>query len=297
MPSAPHPDASQGLLRRRLAEPAIMDLAARRRRLVLAGLLVVGSVLLFTRVWDWWLEHEDLSRLDTPLMRWLTEHRDPLVTSVLVVITTVTAPTGMILISLATVLVWLWRSTHWWRPVLLAGSMLLAVTGIVGVKWIVERRRPPIADMLLGADHSFSFPSGHTLATTTFVLVLVYLLYFRPRAVTPRFAADDAALRSPAGAVPTSPGDHGVRQVAATTRPEPRRGRWWALLGAVTVIAVVAFSCLYLGYHWLTDVTGAFLLALAVLGVVIGVDAWRPTAPRHRGCVAVPRGAPGTTER
>ena len=48
-----------------------MDPAARCRRLVLAGLLVVGSVLLFTRVWDWWLEHEDLSRLDTPLMRWL----------------------------------------------------------------------------------------------------------------------------------------------------------------------------------------------------------------------------------
>lgn len=281
MPSAAPSAASPGLLSRRLAEPAIADPAARRRRLVLASLLVVGGVLLFTRVWGWWVDREDLSRLDTPLMRWLTEHRDPLVTPVLAVITTVTAPTGMILISLATVLVWLWRSHHWWRPVLLAGSMLLAVTGIVGVKWIAERRRPPIAEMLLDPDHSSSFPSGHTLATTTFVLVLVYLLHLRPRAVAPRIPADDVALRSPAGAAPTSSGDDAARQPATTAGSEPWRGRWWALLGALAVIAVVAFSRLYLGYHWLTDVTGAFVLALAVLGVVIGVDAWRPTARRE----------------
>lgn len=46
----------------------------------------------------------------------------------------------------------------------------------------------------------------------------------------------------------------------------------------IAVIAVVAFSRLYLGYHWLTDVTASLLLAVAVLGLVVGVDAWRPTA-------------------
>ncbi|MCT1615236.1 phosphatase PAP2 family protein [Kocuria marina] len=48
----------------------------------------------------------------------------------------------------------------------------------------------------------------------------------------------------------------------------------------VVLIGVVAFSRLYLGYHWLTDVTASLLLAIAILGLVVGVDAWRPAARR-----------------
>lgn len=46
------------------------------------------------------------------------------------------------------------------------------------------------------------------------------------------------------------------------------------------LIGVVAFSWLYLRYHWLTDVTASLLLAIAILGLVVGVDALRPTARR-----------------
>lgn len=230
----------------RLAEPAMAG--PRRTRLVVAAILVVGGLLMFTRIWDWWTHKEDLSRWDIPLLAWLLQHRIPPLTTTLEVITTITAPTGMIIISLVTVVVWLARSRHWWRPVLLAGAMAVAVACIVGIKSIAGRGRPPVADMLMGADASYSFPSGHTLGTATFTFVLVYLLFFRPGATTA-----------------------GRRRGA---------GRWVALAGALVAVFVVAFSRLYLGYHWLTDVTASALLAVAILGVVVGIDTWRPTGRR-----------------
>lgn len=157
-------------LRGRLDEPAVTGGRPRRNRLLFSVVSILVSVVLFTRVWDWWTEREDLSRWDVPLMAWLMDHRSPVLTGVLEVITTITAPAGMIVISALTALVWLLRSKHWRRPLLLAGAMSVVVACIVGIKSVAARGRPPVADMLMGADTSYSFPSGHTLATATFVL-------------------------------------------------------------------------------------------------------------------------------
>ena len=235
------------------------DPRARRARLVLSVVMVLGGLTAFARVWDWWTESENLSRWDVPVLLWLAEHRSPALTVLLEVVTTVTAPAGMVVISVVTVILWLWRSTHWWPPVLLAGAMATAVACIVGIKAVAARGRPPVADMLMGADASYSFPSGHTLATATFVSVLVYLLHFRPR--------------------PLTTPDPGAHADARPPRALPARGaRWWTVLAGLAVVTVVAFSRLYLGYHWLTDVTASLVLAVTVLGAVLGLDAWRPTA-------------------
>ena len=48
---------------------------------------------------------------------------------------------------------------------------------------------------------------------------------------------------------------------------------------ALAVIALVAFSRLYLGYHFVTDVLAAVSLAVAVLGVVVMIYRWSELGP------------------
>ncbi len=91
-----------------------------------------------------------------------------------------------------------------------------------------------------GVESSFSFPSGHTIGAATLVLVSGYLVWTR----------------------------HHSRTVALV----------WTTTTAV-VIALVAFSRLYLGYHFVTDVLAAVCLALAVLGAVVMVYHWIDRKP------------------
>lgn len=53
-----------------------------------------------------------------------------------------------------------------------------------------------------------------------------------------------------------------------------RRAWWWSVLVSATVIAAVAFSRVYLGVHWLTDVVGAVVLGALYLLAVEWLLAW-----------------------
>lgn len=61
------------------------------------------------------------------------------------------------------------------------------------------------------------------------------------------------------------------------------RAWWWSVAVSATVIAAVAFSRVYLGVHWLTDVLGALMLGALYLLVVEWLLEWhhrrQPCAP------------------
>ena len=64
-----------------------------------------------------------------------------------------------------------------------------------------------------------------------------------------------------------------------------RRSAWWWSVGiSASVIAAVAFSRVYLGVHWLTDVLGALLLGALYLLAVEALLAWHH---RRRPCRAL----------
>jgi len=105
---------------------------------------------------------------------------------------------------------------------------------VVSFKQLVHRDRPLTVDVVGSPEHTFSFPSGHTLFSLVLIGTLLWLLF-------PALSKHPAA-------------------------------RWAATaIGAVLVVAV-ASSRVYLGYHWTTDVLASLLLGTAWLGTVWLID-------------------------
>jgi undecaprenyl-diphosphatase len=105
---------------------------------------------------------------------------------------------------------------------------LAASTGVyaeIFCNKVIARSRPPVADWA-GAAGGGSFPSGHTTAATMFALAAAWAL-------------------------------------AGRVRPGWRRHAVWA--GAGVYAVTVAWSRVWLGVHWPTDVVGGWLFSLAWL--------------------------------
>ncbi len=204
-----------------------------------AGLLVAGEAL-------FWLmlaavqTSSGLAVLDGGVHDALIEDRSSVATAVLAAVSTVTSPTWLTIIGGLLALGWAVRKREIWRPALLLAAMAATFAVSTLIKQQVARARPSAADFLMGPDDALSFPSGHTFGTGVFLLVLVYLL------------VDGTGAR-------------------ATRRSTAALAYSAAVLGTL----LVAFSRLYLGYHWLTDVVASMGLAVAVAGAVVLADGLR----------------------
>ena len=154
----------------------------------------------------------------------------------LIILAVVFGPVALPIIVLVVTLAWGILAKHAWRPVLLAAAMVTGVGLAQLIGHSVERTRPPVELMLFGADHTFSFPSGHVLGASDFLLVTAFLVFSRHR--------------------------HPKVTVI---------GFIFAIIGVV----LAALSRLYLGYHWVSDAVASVSLSLVVLGAVIAVDTWR----------------------
>lgn len=184
------------------------------------------------------LNHDDFTRADTPLLDFLYAHRTPALTAIMLTVTNLLAPVTFAAIVSIFCAVWVWRTRELWRPFVLIASMVAAMVTSTLLKLLFGRDRPPHATMITPLELDYSFPSGHTIGIAVFVLILGYLLYSR------RFQIHHAIA--------------------------------WAIGGSF-IIALVALSRLYLGYHWLTDVTASVGLSLIILGFVIIIDRYAPS--------------------
>lgn len=198
--------------------------------LAVVGLALFGATLISV------LQADGFSLADHPVHDWLLTTRSGAVTAIMIFLAVFFGPIALPIIVLVVILIWGFAAKHAWRPVLLASAMVTGVVISQIILHIVQRSRPPVDQMLFGADQTFSFPSGHVLGACDFLLVGAYLIFSRRR---------------------------------------NRRAAVFGFIGAGIGIVLAITSRLYLGYHWPTDAFASFSLSLLILGGVIALDTWR----------------------
>lgn len=127
------------------------------------------------------------------------------------------------------------RMREWYWMATLALAMIGGLSLNVAIKHAYERARPHFDDPLLTLE-SFSFPSGHTAGATLF---------------------------------------YGVLGAFLVSRFFDRTTRAAIVVAAIFAVVLVAFSRMYLGAHYLSDVVAAFASSTAWLVVCLsGVHAF-----------------------
>ena len=208
----------------------VVPYAALWLTMLVGGVVVVTLALLGSEVYDNVVDDAGLANLDKPALAFAQQLRTPELNAFVAGFTNIGGGIGMpILGSLLTA--WLIFLSRSWRPLILVGGAAAVSTSATAFsKRVVGRARPDHADAVPPFETSPAFPSGHTLNTAVVIGVVVYL----------------ACL-------------HVQRTIV----------RVGLITAGVIFIVGMGLSRVYLGHHWMTDVTAAWLLGLAWVGVVI----------------------------
>jgi len=189
-----------------------------------------------------------ITRLDVVVANWLHAHaRQGGLLRDALLVLTHLHSTPGVLAIAAGVGVWLVRRGHRYWPIALVASVPGGMLLNVALKHTFERARPHFDEPILTLT-TYSFPSGHTMAAT--VLYGLLACYF-------------------------------ARQASAWT------GRLLPFVLAALMIGLIAFSRMYLGAHYLTDILAALAEGCGWLAICIGgaatLNRRHARAARERG--------------
>ncbi|HEU0205748.1 MAG TPA: phosphatase PAP2 family protein [Pseudolysinimonas sp.] len=219
-----------------VVEERYVDASERRRTYIGATALIAVGLVAFLYLVVSVVTHSGFELLDRPVERWFDAQRSGSTTGFMIALAVVFGPIALPIVVLVVLVVWIIAARHVWRPFLLFTGMVTGVILAEVLAPIIKHPRPPISLMLFGADHTFSFPSGHVLGTSDFLLILVFLFASR------------------------------IRRTWFTVT---------ALAVAILGIAAQVISRLYLGYHWISDTTASIALSMVIVGTLIMIDTHR----------------------
>jgi membrane-associated phospholipid phosphatase len=199
-----------------------------------------------------------VAQFDEDVMTSMSGLRHPMLTRAVQIITDLGSYRPVTVVSIGLALVLAYRTRRLLEPVVLLAAVEACSSLVDVLKVIIARTRPPMGGMLGPPVFDYSFPSGHAASST-----VVYVLGASLLAVTERWSS--------------------ARRLLVTA-------------GGCVMAGLIGLSRVYLGYHWLTDVVGSWLLAIIVasIGMMLVTATQRPdwdplppdtTAPREDFCL------------
>ena len=218
---------------------------------LLSGAVVVAVLAAgFAELLDNVIEGEVIAYVDQPVSEWMAAHRNLWLTSTMKVLTHLGDASALALVVIL-LSAWVgWRARSWLPAVLAVSGMVGVGVVLVAAKHVVGRTRPPSWIAAITED-GFSFPSGHSTGAFALAVLGAWML---------------------------------GRWVFASW---PARVAGWAI--ALAAAALIGFSRIYLGVHYISDVlAGAFLGTGWAVAVVL-VGAWWEDSRRS----ALPAPTPG----
>jgi membrane protein DedA with SNARE-associated domain/membrane-associated phospholipid phosphatase len=191
------------------------------RQLSLAYLTIITAALFFVVLYNV-MTAGILTALNEPLYHVLTSLRTPAFDHIMVFITLL-GEAKVLPIASALLLVWLIFKRYWYIALHWSVLMLVSISTVSSFKLFLFSPRPGGAENF---QITSSFPSAHA------ALSLVFFGFWAVIVARELWSGTD----------------------------KQRAIRWMPYAASGTIVALIAFSRLYLGAHWLTDIVGSFLL-------------------------------------
>jgi len=204
-----------------------------KKCIIVAIICLIIGISIFTIAYISMHNHLYLDQYNQSVLSWMVEHRTAQIIIIMKFITSLAGSFYLSGIVSAIAIVWAISKREIWRPFLLIAAVGATTIVSTVMKSLISNIRPSELNMIKPFEIDYSFPSGHVLGITVFLLVFGYLIISRRSS--------------------------GFRIII------------WLILSSFFV-AVIAFSRLYLGYHWLTDVTASIGISFIMLTLVILVD-------------------------
>ncbi len=204
-----------------------------KKSVITAVICFVIGLIIFIIAYLGMRQNSGLGTFNQPVLDWMINNRNSQVTSIMEAVTTAASLQIFTVVVIGIAFVWGILKKEIWRPLAFVSSVGFAAGVSTLLKVLTANNRPPQTSMIAPFELDYSFPSGHTISVVVCLLVLGYLIYSRRSSI-----------------------------VTVTS---------WLIL-ALVGSAIVAISRLYLGYHWLTDVTASLGLGLIILSIIIIID-------------------------